>query len=125
MISDGVYTYLKENSVDNVKEIIDSILALTGSDSKWSDYFDIYEDFDDYYATELYDSQRDWTDEYVPPTREELLNFIHTYNDEHFDVGDSIITWLVIEPLIDEADKASELLDKLNFLFNINYCNDF
>lgn len=121
MISDGIYTYLKETSIDKVKEIIDSILALTGNDSKWSDYFDIYEDFDDYYVEDLYNEE---CDEYTNPTREELLDFIHRYNEEHFDNGDSIITWITVEPLIDEADEAAELLNSLNYLFDLNYNNE-
>lgn len=122
MISDGVYTFLKETSVDNVKEIINSILALTGSDTKWNDYFEIYEDFDEEFATWCYDNVYDTE---ITPTREELLNFVHSYNKEHFDKDDSICTWLAIKPLMDEVDDAAELLDRLNFLFNINYENPY
>lgn len=128
MISDGVYTSLRYDTINDLKEAINNILDLSGHGFHCDDFFDIYEDFDEDYAKDLYieNWEEQNSEEYTGvPTREELLEFIHNYNEANFDEGPTICTWITIAPISKEADKAAKSLDVLNRMFNINVSNDF
>ena len=125
--SSEVYSILQGDSVESVKRIIDSILALAGHGFHWDDFFKIYEDFDEEDAS--YRHKEEWEyeehsegEEYKEPTREELLAWVHGYNDARSDDGegslvDTCITFVPIDP---DAKESAILLDKLNYLFD-NY----
>ena len=129
--SSETYMILQDDSVEGVKKIIDSILALAGHGFHWSDFFKIYEDFDENYALALYkdrwDSQEhEEGEEYKAPSREELLDFVHDLNDENWnsEEGSIIDTWLCFVPIDPDAKESAILLTKLNDLFDVQsrYC---
>lgn len=125
MISEYVYMYLKDNSIDKIKLAIDNLLKLTGNNFHWNDFFEIYEDFDEDYAKRQYDECYEKAEESNSLTREELLNFIHTFNDSVFDEYPSIETWITVKPIKEEAKLAAESLNNLHYLYSINAINDY
>lgn len=129
--SSETYMKLQYDSVESVKKIIDSVLALAGHGFHWDDFFKIYEDFDEDYARDCY--KDDWDDreheegeEYKEPTREELLDFVHDYNESRWDEGEGSIieTRLCFVPIDPDAKESAALLHKLNDLFDAQtqYC---
>lgn len=129
--SSEVYTILEDDSIESVKKIIDSILALAGHGFHWDDFFKIEEDFDEDYALDLYkddwnDQEHDEGEEYKDPTREELLDFVHNYNDANWDSGEGslIETRISFAPIDPDAKESAALLHKLNDLFEsqTQYC---
>lgn len=129
--SSETYMILQNDSVESVKRIIDSILALAGHGFHWDDFFIIYEDFDEEYAIELYknkwdDQEHEDGEEYKEPTRKELLNFVHDHNESYWNEGEGSVieTSLRFIPIDPDAKESALLLHKLNDLFDVQtqYC---
>ena len=129
--SSETYTILRGDSVESVKKIIDSILDLAGHGFHWDDFFKIEEGFDEDDA--LYRHKCNWEDqeheegeEYKEPSREELVDFVHDYNEDRWYDGEGSIieTYLTFFPIDPDAKKSATLLHKLNDLFEsqTQYC---
>lgn len=123
--SSEVYTILEYDSVESVKKIIDSILALAGHGFHWDDFFKIEEDFDEddalyYHKSKWEDSEHEEGEEYKTPSREELVDFVHAFNGEAWDCGEGhvIETYLKFIPIDPDAKESAALLHKLNDLFD-------
>lgn len=121
--SSETYIVLKYDSVNAVKEIIDSILALAGSNRHWNDFFEIKEIIDDKnWAIELY-KEKNWDEEFgtfEEPEYDELIEFVHNLNEcNWYDSDEPILdTSLSITPINPESEKAAKLLKQLNNLFD-------
>lgn len=129
--SSETYMKLQDDSVESVKKIIDSILALAGHGFHWDDFFKIYEDFDEddarcRHKDEWDDQEHEDGEEYKEPTREELLDFVHDYNESRWDEGGGSIieTNMTFIPIDPDAKESASLLHKLNDLFDAQtqYC---
>lgn len=123
--SSEVYTILEYDSVESVKRIIDSILALAGHGFHWYDFFKIEEDFDEddalyYHKSEWENSKHEEGEEYKTPSREELVDFVHDFNEGAWDCaeGHVIETYLKFIPIDPDAKESAALLHKLNDLFD-------
>lgn len=123
--SSEVYTILEYDAVESVKRIIDSILALAGHGFHWDDFFKIEEDFDEedaleYHKEQWENSEHEEGEEYKEPSHDELLDFVHEFNEEAWDSGDGHIieTYLKFIPIDPDAKESAALLHKLNELFD-------
>lgn len=108
-----VYTILSSKAIDDVKNIINSILNLAGNGFTWEDFFEIEEIFDESEAEETFIGCNDKE----PESYEELKNFVEQYNDR--DSGHFIETSLRIKSIDKDSVEAAKLLDNLNYLFYI------
>lgn len=121
--SSETYVVLKDDSVDIVKNIINSILSLAGSEYHWNDFFEIEEIIDDKdWAIELY-KRENWDEEFgtfVEPDYEDLIEFVHILNNRNWYDNDRPLleTSLSITPIRPESEKAAKLLKQLNYLFD-------
>ena len=123
--SSETYTILQGDSIESVKKIIDSILDLAGHGFHWDDFFKIEEGFDEDYARDLHkdywedSDDHEEGDEYKEPTYEELLDFVHDYNDANWVIGEGSIieTYMVFTTTDPDSKLAASLLHKLNDLF--------
>lgn len=129
--SSETYTVLKGDSVESVKLIIDSILDLAGHGFHWDDFFKIEEGFDEDDARYRHKDEWDCQDheegeEYEEPTYDELVDFVHDYNEGRMSDGEGslIETYLTFVPTDSDAKESAALLHKLNDLFEsqTQYC---
>lgn len=110
---------LSKNSIEDVKNIINSILNLAGIGFDWSDFFTIEETFDEDYARELFENFK----ERDPESEKELKEFVYEYNNTcDYDPEHYIETQLKITPISKDATQAAKLLDDLNYLFYSEEC---
>lgn len=124
--SSETYTILRGESIESVKKIINSILDLAGHGFHWDDFFKIEEGFDEDYARDLHkdywedSDEHDENEEYKEPTHEELLDFVHEYNEDRWDSGEGSIieTYMTFTPVDPDAKISALLLHKLNELFD-------
>ena len=80
--STEVFTYVTEEGVDALKNIIDGIIAISKGNGKCDDYFNIemvmkenaLETAKEYYEDEHWQEEKDGT--YVEPTEEELREYV-------------------------------------------------
>lgn len=123
--SSEVYTILKDDAVESVKRIIDSILALAGHGFHWNDFFKIEEGFDEDDARRFHEevwenNEHEEGEEYEEPSYNELLDFVHEANEEAFNSGDGqvIETYLKFISIDPDSKASAALLHKLNDLFD-------
>lgn len=121
--SSETFTMLHSDSIKNVKDIIDSILALAGHGFHCDDFFKITECYDEDSARDKHEwywdnHLRNEDDKYIEPNEEELTDFVHDWNDRLAGDDDSLIdTWLDIKSIDPDSKQAANLLNSLNSLF--------